>query len=81
MNEKQFREFIDGQSLSNKYQLLGRMQDDCQYFLGNGNRRSKLWGGSIKMYIKFMKIIYSVLPIKPEWLTLKEIKQYKKQMY
>lgn len=30
-----------------KYMLLGRMQSDCEYYLGFGNRnQSRLWAGN-----------------------------------
>lgn len=60
-----------------KYQLLDRLRCDCEYFLGYGNRHEKhLWGGTVRMHIEFMYIIYYSLKVKPEWLTEKQIDEY-----
>lgn len=63
------------------YQLLGRLQQDCEYYLGNGNRAAKhLWAGNEAEQIAKMKELYNRLPIKPEWLTLEKIEQYEAAM-
>ena len=60
-----------------KYQLLRRMQSDCKYYLGFGNRSPKrLWSGNEKDHITDMKEIYNNLEIKPEWITIEEINKY-----
>lgn len=63
------------------YQLLGRLQQDCEYYLGHGNRAKKhLWAGDEAEQIAKMKEIYDSLPEKPTWLTLEQIEQYEAQM-
>jgi len=63
------------------YQLLGRLQQDCDYYLGHGNRAKKhLWAGDEAAQIAKMKEIYEGLPEKPEWLTLEQIAQYEAAM-
>lgn len=38
-----------------RYQLLGRLQSDCEYYLNYGNRHPKsLWAGDEKLQIEFM---------------------------
>jgi hypothetical protein len=64
-----------------KYQMLSRLQMDCDYYLGNGNRHTKfLWADNEKDHIQEMKDIYNSLDKKPEWLTWEEILQYEKRM-
>jgi len=54
---------------------------DCEYFLGNGNRHEKfLWAGSVAEQIKTMKELYNGLKVKPEWLTMEQINDYEKRM-
>jgi hypothetical protein len=63
------------------YQLLSRLQQDCDYYLGHGNRAKKhLWAGDEAMQIAKMKEIFAALPEKPEWLTPERIEQYEAAM-
>lgn len=63
------------------YQLLARLQQDCDYYLGHGNRAKKhLWAGDEAEQIQKMKDVYASLPEKPEWITLERIEQYEAQM-
>lgn len=66
-----------------KYQLLGRMQTDCNYFLGAGKGAEKfLWAGNVPEQIAYMKAIYNSFPDnkKPEWISLADIDEYEKKM-
>ena len=70
-------------SLQFRYQMLDRMKQDCEYFLGHGNRATKyLWAGSVADHIEYMKALWWSFPEsgKPEWLTLEEIKDYERRM-
>lgn len=63
------------------YQLLARLQQDCEYYLGAGARNSKhLWALNEAEQIQKMKDLYAALPEKPVWLTLKDIEQYEAAM-
>jgi hypothetical protein len=63
------------------YQLLGRLKQDCDYYLGNGNRAKKhLWAGDEAEQIKKMKELYDALPEKPQWITLEDIARYEQQL-
>lgn len=65
------------------YMLLGRLESDCKYFLGFGNRNeSRLWAGSVKEQIEKMKELHNSFPEgeKPEWLTYEGILEYEKLM-
>lgn len=66
-----------------KYMLLDRMKQDCNYYLGNGNRLKKyLWANDEKEHIENMKALWNSFPDegKPEWLTMKQIETYEKEM-
>ena len=63
------------------YSLLSRLQSDCKYFLGNGNRsESCLWAGSVAEQIEKMKELWHSLVEKPEWLSLEKINEYEAKM-
>jgi hypothetical protein len=64
-----------------RYRLLSRLQNDCEYFLGWGNRCAKhLWSGNVKDHIKDMKALYNSLKEKPEWLSWEQILKFEKEM-
>lgn len=70
----------DSDALFN-YQFLGRLQMDCEYYLGHGNRAVKhLWADTEAEQIAKMKEIYALLPEKPDWLTLEKIAEYEAAM-
>lgn len=63
------------------YQLLARLKQDCDYYLGFGNRAKKhLWAGDEAEQIAKMKDLHSALPEKPEWLSLEDIGRYEAEM-
>ena len=63
------------------YMFLSRLQSDCDYFLGYGERNVKyLWAGSVDGQILKMRELYDKLPVKPEWLTLEQINEYAAKM-
>ncbi|MGF7010664.1 hypothetical protein M2146_001188 [Lachnospiraceae bacterium PF1-22] len=66
-----------------QYQMLSRLQSDCEYFLGYGNYSEKrLWASNVKNQIKEMKKLWNGFEKheKPEWLTMEQINQYEKDM-
>lgn len=63
------------------YMMLDRLRQDCEYFLGFGNRNEKrLWAGNVQDQIAEMRKIYDKLPEKPKWISLKDIDNYERQM-
>lgn len=65
------------------YQFLGRLQADCNYFLGYGNRKETvLWFGNAKNHITFMFYLWACFPAdsKPEWLTFGDLMYYEKEI-
>ncbi|MGU3568875.1 LPD11 domain-containing protein [Paenibacillus sp. D51F] len=65
------------------YMMLNRLQSDCEYFLGYGNRNKNcLCGGSAKEHIEKMKELHNSFPEgeKPEWLTYEGILEYENRM-
>lgn len=78
MNKKYFEEYNDPEFL---YQMLGRLESDCEYFLGNGDGAEKfLWALTVGNQISAMKEIYNKLKEKPDWMTLEKINTYEKEM-
>ena len=66
-----------------RYMLLGRLQSDCEYYLGYGNRSPKcLWAGNEAEQIEYMTKIHDSFgeDAKPEWLTMEQIKEYSREM-
>lgn len=65
------------------YQMLGRLQSDCEYYLGFGNRcKEHLYYKDEQEHIDKMKELYNSFPNdeKPEWLTYEQILAYEKSM-
>ena len=59
------------------------MRSDCNYFLENGNGyEGHLWGGSVEKICDEMENIWNSFAEdeKPEWLTMEQIKDYRKRM-
>jgi len=64
-----------------RYQLLSRMQSDCEYALGNGRiYGNHFWAGNEKEQIRDMMSLWLSLNDKPEWLSLDQINNYSKEM-
>lgn len=69
--------------LKEKYQMLSRLESDCKYFLGNGNRHTKhLYYEDVTKQIEEMKRIYNSFPeeARPEWISYADIEAYEKRM-
>lgn len=64
------------------YMLLSRLQTDCNYYLGHGNRDPKhcLWAKDEQEQINKMRELYDSLPVKPKWLTKEQIDEYAVKM-
>ena len=66
-----------------EYQLLSRLQSDCDYFLGNGAGHEKhLWAGNVEEQIAKMQELWDGFPDdkKPEWLSKEDIDGYAEKM-
>lgn len=66
-----------------EYLMLSRLQSDCEYYLGYGNRSLRiLCDNSVERHIARMKELWNCFPKneKPEWLTWEQILEYEKAM-
>ena len=66
-----------------QYMMLSRMQSDCEYFLGYGNRSVTILSESNpQQHINRMKELWEGLPSdgKPEWLTWEQLLNYEKEL-
>ena len=66
-----------------QYMMLGRLQSDCEYYLGYGRRSlSILSGKDPRHHINRMKELWQEFPEdeKPEWLTWEQLLEYEKEM-
>lgn len=66
-----------------RYQLLDRTKQDCEYYLGFGNRHAKyLWAQNEAQHILAMKELWNGFAAdkKPEWLSYEQILQYEAEM-
>ena len=76
-------EWILNHEESYRYMMLGRMQSDCEFYLGWGHRNSgRLWAKDVKKHIRYMKAIWESFPEdkKPVWLTWEQILDYETKM-
>ena len=64
------------------YMLLSRLHMDSLAFIDGFSKgdEKRLWALNKKDHINEMYCIYNYLEQKPEWITLKEIKEIDKQM-
>lgn len=66
-----------------RYFMLGRLKNDCDYFLGNGyGYEGHLWAKTVEGQIKEMRDRWNSFEEdeKPEWLTMEQINEYEKNM-
>ena len=66
-----------------RYMMLSRLKQDCEYYLGYGNRNaSQLWAGDEQTQIDTMKSLWNTFSEEdsPEWLTWDELIDYAKRM-
>lgn len=76
-------EFIQSHDAEFRYMMLGRMQEDCKYWLGNGRRGDNyLWASDPQKQIDYMRGLWDSFPAdaKPEWLTMEQINEYAQKM-
>lgn len=74
---------IERKDATLKHNFLGRMQIDCEYYLGNGGRNPKhLWAGNEQEQIEAMRALHNSFPddAKPQYLTTEQIDKYAEQM-
>lgn len=65
----------------NNYLLLGRLQQDVEYFLGYGNRNERvLYYGNKEKHISEMISLWKGLSPKPQWLRAVDLINYKKDI-
>lgn len=63
------------------YQLLARLRQDCEFYLGFGHQdKKRLWAGDEVEQIKKMKELYEGFNQKPDWITLDDIARYEAAM-
>ena len=66
-----------------RYMMLSRMKQDCDYYLGNGNRSTNhLWAGNEVDQISNMIALWKTFEPddSPEWLTWDELIDYARKM-
>lgn len=66
-----------------RYMMLDRLRQDCNYYLGYGNRNpNNLWADNEQDQIDNMKAIWLTFPEEdtPEWLTWEDLENYAKRM-
>lgn len=64
-----------------RYQLLNRLQMDCQSYISR-NGGTRLWGITVEEHIRYMKAIWKSFDKKgkPRWLKYGQILEYEKIM-
>ncbi len=59
------------------YMLLSRLQQDCEYYLGNGGKsQNNLWANNELEQISKMAELYNKVSEKPEWLSIEQLEYY-----
>lgn len=62
-----------------EYMLLGRLQQDCYYFLEHPVEKH-LWALDVEAQITKMKELWETLEEKPHWITWTEILDFEQSM-
>ncbi len=81
-NNQEIEELVNSEK-EFRYQMLGRLQSDCKYFLGNGNGDEKhLWGKDVRTHTDAMFALYDSFKDEevPDWITYTMIMEYKHWM-
>lgn len=76
-------EHLPSEDEKRRCMMLSRLQSDCEYYLGFGNRSDRhLYHTTPHEHIEEMKKLYDSFSEsqKPEWITLEDIKNYEAQM-
>ena len=66
-----------------KYMFLSRAKMDCESYIDDGPMKGIKYfvaGPTVAKQIEFMKKVYDLLPVKPDWCTLEQILEYEKEM-
>lgn len=66
-----------------RYQMLGRLAADCEYYLGYGNKNADgLWAHDEVKQIEVMKALHNSFSPdeKPQWLSMEKILEYQDLM-
>ena len=71
---------IDEESDTFKYQMLSRLQSDCEYAIKTDHSLHNLWGKTVAAHIAYMRKLYNELSVKPEWITPADIDSYEKEL-
>ena len=80
---EEYESIIKSPDSAFRYSMLGRLQRDCEYYLGYGGRSKKvLWTLDEKEQIALMKELWKSFDSteKPVWLTWEEIVAYEKRI-
>lgn len=65
------------------YRMLSRMKQDCKYYINysiENEMTYTLWAKNTYDQIELMKMIYEILPEKPEWISMEKIEEYAEKM-
>ncbi len=62
------------------YQMLGRLQSDCEYAIKQAKSIRHLWGITVEDHIAEMRRLYALVREKPEWLSLEDIDMYEREL-
>ena len=80
-----FKEWINEKETEYKYMFLDRMRMDCGYVIdtcgATPSSMKHLWFENDPVtHIEAMKYLWSILPEKPEWLTMEQIVEYESKL-
>lgn len=67
----------------NDYRMLGRLKQDCEYFLGYGaGNEDALYYKNVAAHCDAMEKLWNSFEAedKPEWLTMEQIQEYRDKM-
>lgn len=78
--EEQEKTVMDEGKVRHSYMLLGRLVEDCKYYIESHGSEEQLWAKNVEKQIQTMKGFWYSLDEKPQWLTEEQLEDYASRM-
>lgn len=79
-DEKQAEPVKETGNQRHSYMMLGRLVEDCKYYLDQHGSEEQLWAKNVEEQIQTMRGFYHSVDEKPQWLTEEQLEDYASRM-
>lgn len=80
VEEGQEKPVVEEGKFRHSYMLLGRLVEDCRYYLESHGGEEQLWAKNVEKQIQFMRGLWESMDEKPQWLTQEQLEYYASRM-